>query len=181
MTNTSALAAGTSPSRPVPATAWLPAAVAGVAAIGLALYQVASPGGPAPTYSSVSDWTREGLFAGYLAGAIAAALVARRAGLAPRVAGLVPLGYLLVLVGVTAGMVLREDPDWFVVLGGPGVLLSTLGFIAWGVVGWRRGLLPGSVALLAGLGGPLGILGSELGLSVLVGGFWLWLAARLRA
>jgi hypothetical protein len=160
---------------------WSAAALAGACAIGLAVYQVAAPGDPAATYDSAADWVREGLFLTYLVTAVLTTALALRSRLVPRLPGLLVIaGYVLILTGVTIGMVLREDPAWFMALGGPGVLLSTGGFVAWAVLGWRRGLLPGGVALLTGVGGPVAILGSELGLSVLAGAFWLWLASQLK-
>jgi hypothetical protein len=157
------------------------AVVAGACSLALAIYQVATPGPGGATYESFADWLREGLFTAYLAGSIVAAGAAERRRLAPRVPALLVMGgYALILLGVAIGMVLRDDPDWFMLLGGPGQLLSMAGFIAWAVVGWRRRTLPGPVALLAGIGGAVAVLGSELGLSVLVAAFWLWLAARLR-
>jgi hypothetical protein len=162
--------------------AWVPAAVAGVSATVLAVYQVVTPGAPGASFESASDWLREGMFATYLVAAILATLAGARAEMVRRTpAGLLVAGYSMILVGVTIGMLLRDDPDWFMLLGGPGVLLSTAGFVAWAVVGWRRGTLPGAVAILCGVGGPVAILGSELGLSVLAGAFWIWVSARLRS
>src|SRR5688500_3871956 len=158
------------------------AVAAGLCAIGLAIYQVVTPGPPEPSYQSAADWARELLFTGFLLGSIAGTAAAMRHGLAPRVpAWLVMAGYGLITVGVVAGMALRDDPDWFMLLGAPGQLLSMTGFVWWAVAGWRRRILPGAVALLGGVGGVVGFVGAELGLSVLIGAFWLWLAARIRS
>ena len=157
------------------------AAVAAAAgAVALAVYQVATPGPPEASYDTVSDWVRETLVMVFLLGTVGGAQGAARAGLAPPVpAALVSAGHGLIAVGVAIGMALRDDPDWFMLLGGPGQILSTVGFVWWAVAGWRKGILPGAVALLAGVGGTVAFLGSEIGLSVLVAGFWFWVAARL--
>lgn len=152
---------------------------AGLTAIAVAIYQVATPGTPQASYDCAADWLREALFAGYLLLAVATVLLAHRAGLAPRAAALlVSLGYGAIAVGVAVGMALQDDPDWFMVLGGPGNLLAIAGFVTWAVWGRRRKVLPWSAALLCGVGGSVAILFSELGTSVLVGAFFLWLAFR---
>ena len=103
---------------------------AGAFAIGLALYQVLTPGSPVATYETVSDFVREGLFLGYLVFSIAAVLVARRADRLPGAGPvLVALGYGLLAFGVGAGFVLMEDPQWFAALGMPGNLLAGIGFV----------------------------------------------------
>lgn len=182
MTNTSTLPADTSASVRPDLLGQVAAATAGVCAIGLAIYQVVTPGPPEASYETVSDWVREALFTGFLLTSVLGTAAAVRHGLAPRrPAAMVMVGYGLIALGVAAGMVLREDPDWFMFLGAPGQLLSMAGFLWWAISGWRSRVLPGAVALLAGVGGVVGFLGAELGLSVLIGAFWLWLAARIRS
>jgi hypothetical protein len=172
MTTLTSTPATTSLARPVPVAA-------GVTAIGLAIYQVATPGSPAAEYGSVLDWVRELLFLGYLVGAVATVLASRRAGLCSRAASrLIGVGYGAIAAGVAAGMALREDPDWFFVLGGPGNLLAIGGFVTWAVWGQRRRVLPLFAALLCGVGGTVAVLFAEFGTSVLIGAFFLWLAFR---
>jgi hypothetical protein len=152
---------------------------AGAAALMMAVYQVASPGTPEATFDSALDWARELIFLGYLCSAVAATILAARRGTAPRAAArLITLGYGAVAVGVTAGMVMREDPDWFMLLGGPGNLLAMAGFVTWAVWGHRSRLLPPAVALLCGIGGVVAVLGAELGSSVLIAGFWFYLSTQ---
>jgi hypothetical protein len=156
-------------------------AVAGLTAIAIAIYQVGTPGSPSASFDSALDWLREGLFTAYVVSAIGAAVLATRAGLAPRVAGLlVGIGYGAIAIGVVAGMVLRDDPDWFMVLGGPGNLLAAAGFVTWAVWSWRRRVLPLFASILCGVGGLVAVLLAELGTSVLIGAFFLWLAFRDR-
>jgi hypothetical protein len=81
---------------------------------------------------------------------------------------------------VAAGLALREDPEWFVVLGLPGNLLGGIGFIMAAVAGWRATRIPGWAALLLGAGGFVAILGAELGTTVLIGCYWLWYARWMR-
>lgn len=95
-----------------------------------------------------------------------------------RAGRLIGTGYGAIIVGVAAGMALREDPDWFFVLGGPGNLLAIGGFLTWAVWGRRRRVLPLFAALLCGVGGTVAVLFSEFGTSVLIGAFFLWLAFR---
>lgn len=155
---------------------------AGVAAVALAVYQVATPGSPQPTFETFTDWLREALFVAYLAASVGAVLGARRRALAPPAAAWsIGLGYGAVLVGVLYGMVTQDDPDWFFLLAGPGNLLAIAGFVVWAVWGYRTKVLPPWAALLCGVGGLVAVLLAELGTSVLVAGFWFFLAARARS
>jgi hypothetical protein len=153
--------------------------VAGAAALMMAVYQVASPGTPEATFDSALDWARELIFLGYLCSAVVATVLAARRGTAPRSAArLITFGYGAVAVGVAAGMAMREDPDWFMLLGGPGNLLAMAGFVTWAVWGHRTRVLPPAVALLCGVGGVVAVLGAELGTSVLISGFWFYLTSQ---
>lgn len=158
------------------------AATAGVAAFGTAIYQVATPGPPQATFVTLADWLRELLFTTYLAAAIATVILARRHRLAPRATvWLVGLGYGAILAGVLFAALTREDPDWFFVLAGPGNLAAVVGFVVWSVWGRRTGELPLWAAVLGGVGGTVAVLLAELGTSVLVGSFLLYLASRFRS
>jgi hypothetical protein len=155
---------------------------AGVAAGALAVYQVATPGSPQPTFETFADWLREGLFVAYLAASMGAVLGAHRRALAPRFAAWsIGLGYGAVLLAVLYGMLTKDDPDWFFVIAGPGNLLAITGFVVWAVWGYRTRNLPPWAALLCGVGGLTAVLLAELGTSVLVAGFWFFLAARTRS
>lgn len=157
------------------------AAAAGLAALGMTAQQLLTPGPPQATFGSLSDWLRDLAFLAYLGLSVAAMASARQRGLAPRAAvALVATGYGLIFIGVIAGLILQEDPSWFFVLGGPGILLSLAGFITWAVVSGRSRTLPPWAAVWCGLGGLLAILGAEVGLSAVIGLFWLWLALRTR-
>jgi hypothetical protein len=113
----------------------------------------------------------------FLGFSIAAVLVSRRLGDLPGKGPLVvAVGYGLLVVGVAAGLALREDPEWFAVLGLPGNLLASIGFIMAALAGWRSGRIPGWAAMLLGVGGFVAILGSEFGTTVLIGCYWLWYA-----
>jgi peptidoglycan/LPS O-acetylase OafA/YrhL len=150
---------------------------AGLSAIAMALTQVLTPGPPTADYESASGLAREGLTLVLLLFSIAAVLVSRRLGDLPgRGPLLVAVGYGLLVVGVAAGLALREDPEWFAVLGLPGNLLASIGFIVAALAGWRSRRIPGWAALLLGVGGFVAILGAELGTTVLVGCYWLWYA-----
>ncbi len=176
MTNTPA--AATTIARPLRTNPVVPA-IAGVAAIGLAIYQVATPGSATASYDSFSDWLRETLFLLYLLGSIGALTLALSDGVSAKVpTRMIQAGYALIAFGAAAGMVLRDDPDWFFVLAGPGLLLSTVGFIWLAIDAYRRRTLPLWAAVHAGAGGAVAILMSELGTSVLIGAFWVYLAHR---
>lgn len=155
---------------------------AGVSAVLMAVYQVASPGSPTANYASVSDFAREGLTLSYLLLTCAAVWTALRAGIVRRVGALlVIVGYALIAVGVAIGLILRSDPDWFFLLGGPGNLSAGIGFVVMAVTIWRARTLPRWAAVLCGVGGFFAILLAELGTTVLIGAFWLFLATRLTA
>ena len=93
---------------------------------------------------------------------------------------MIQIGYALLAIGAASGMALRDDPDWFFLLAAPGLLLSTGGFIYFAVSASRRRALPLWAAVLAGVGGAVAILMAELGTSVLIGAFWLYVASRAR-
>jgi hypothetical protein len=169
------------PVRRVSAEAMLPAS-AGLFAIAMAVYQVASPGSPAATFETLLDWVREGLFVGYLATSVLGVRVAAREGLASRgVLLCLGIGYGSIGLGVIYGMVTRDDPDWFFVLAGPGNLLAAAAFVVWAAWGYRHQVLPPWAASMCGVGGVVAVLGAEFGTSVVVGGFWLYVAARLHS
>jgi hypothetical protein len=150
---------------------------AGLSALAMAIYQVATPGAPDASYETLVDWLREAVFLSYLLASCAAIRLAYRAAMAPRAAMLlVAGGYGAIVVGVSAGMVLGEDPEWFMVLGGPGNLAAVAGFVTWAVWGARRRVFTRPLALLCAVGGSFAVFGAEFGLSVLVAGFWLLLA-----
>lgn len=154
-------------------------ALAGSAAIGLAIYQVATPGPAGAQFDTALDWVREVLFMVYLLASITTFEIAVRHQLAGRVpARLIQAGYALIAVGAGFGMALRDDPDWFFFLAGPGLLLSTVGFLLFAVGAFRRRALPLWAAVLAGVGGALAIIMSELGTGVLIGAFWVYVASR---
>jgi hypothetical protein len=154
---------------------------AAVSAIGLAIYHVSTPGAPSASYDSVGDWIREGLFLGFLLLSVATVWGAVAVGRGPRAAAwLITVGYGAITVGVTVGAVMRDDPAWFMALGGPGILLSTAGFLTWAGWAFRRRAVPPWAALLCGVGGLVVILGAEFGASVLLAGFFLHLSFRDR-
>lgn len=156
--------------------------VAGIAAVAMAVYQIATPGPAGATYESWSDFLRELLTLAYLGGSIAGIIGLRRAGIAPPVAArLVATGYGLIGIGVVIGLVLRDDPDWFFILAGPGLLLSAIGFVGFAVSAGRRGAVPAWAAVLAGVGGFVALALAEFGTSVLIGAFWIYIASRSSA
>jgi hypothetical protein len=155
----------------------VPLIAAGVAAIGMALYQVLTPGEPTASYDSALDFLREGLFLLYLVASIAAMFLARRQGLLPGIgAWLVGVGYGLLTIGAGAGLVMLKDPDWFGVLGIPGNLLAMAGFVTAAIMAWRARSVPGWATLLLAVGGFFAVLAAEFGTGVLIGCFWLWAA-----
>jgi hypothetical protein len=158
------------------------AMIAGASAILLAIYQVATPGAPGgAVYESLADYVREIGVLVFLIATIVTVVIAARTGLSNRTGpGLIATGYSLITVGVTIGLLLREELDWFFVLAGPGLLLSTVGFIVFAVGIWRRNSLPRWAAVLAGIGGLVAIIMSEFGSGVLIGSFWIFVASNTR-
>ncbi len=154
------------------------AIVAGLAAIGLAIYQVANPGPPGgATYETFGDYAREAGFLVFLLSSGATAALARARGFAPSRAGvLVPIGYSLIAAGVAIGLAVREELDWFFALAGPGLLMSAVGFVVWAVWSTKRAVFPTWAAVLLGVGGLTAIILSEAGTGVLIGSFWLYLS-----
>lgn len=159
---------------------WLSAsaAVVGVLAIAGAIYQVSTDGPPEFALDTWGDWFRELGFLSYLLASVVAVTGARRMGLLTSTPSwLIRIGYSLVAAGVLAGVVMGEDPDWFFVVGGPGNLLAIIGFIWWGIVAIRGRRMPLWACLLCGFGGTTAVLFGEFGTGVLIGSFWLWVAA----
>ncbi len=158
------------------------AVAAGLAAMALAIYHVVTPGSPGgATYESLSDYWREVGFLVYLASSVVAVLTASRVGISGRAgAWMVGSGYVLIAFGVAVGLIVREELDWFFVVAGPGLLLSTIGFIVFAVGIWRRSSLPRWAAIMCGVGGAVAILMSEFGTGVLIGSFWLFVATNPR-
>ena len=153
------------------------AILAATCAIGLALYHALSTSKPAADYETLAGNAREVAFFAYLVGSIAALYFARHLQFAAtRPARLICVGYSHVAFGVAAGFVLRDDPDWFVVVGIPGNLLAVVGWIALGVTSTKRHLLPRWLAVLGAVGGVFAVLFAEFGSGVLIGSFWLYLA-----
>jgi hypothetical protein len=130
-------------------------------------------------YERAGDYVRDALFLAFLVGTIIAVDVAVRRSVAPRAAGrLIQVGYTLIAVGVAIGLALRDDPDWFFLLAGPGILASIIGFVWWAIAAWRRRRFPVWLAALLGVGGLTTILGAEAGTSVLIGSFWIAVSLR---
>jgi hypothetical protein len=153
------------------------AIAAGLAAITMAFTLVLTPGSPTADYETAAGLAHEALTLLYLSLSIAAVLVSRRLGDLPgRGPLLVAVGYGLLVLGVGAGLALRQDPEWFAVLGLPGNPLASIGFIVAALAGWRSRRIPGWAALLLGVGGFIAILAAEFGTTVLIGCYWLWYA-----
>ncbi len=152
----------------------------GLLSIAMAIFQVAVPGAPdGASYDTFADYTREFLFLGFLLGTIGAVEIARRDRLAPeRRSLLITAGYGLIAIGVIIGLIVREELDWFFVLAGPGLLLSAVGYILWAIWAHKSRTMPTWAATLLAIGGITAIIMSELGTSVLIGSFWLYLANK---
>jgi hypothetical protein len=137
------------------------------------------PENPDELYERAGDYVRDALFLVFLIGTVAAVEVALRRGVAPRVAGrLIQIGYSLIAVGVAIGLAVRDDPDWFFLLAGPGILASIVGFVWWAINAWRERQFPLWLTALLGVGGLTAILGAEAGTTVLIGSFWIGLSLR---
>ena len=159
------------------------AAALGALAITLAVLVVAvlpaSEQNPDDLYADRWAYVRDGGLLLLLLGTVAVVEVARRHRLGPNVAArLVQVGYSLVAIGVTAGLILGYDPGWFVVLAGPGILASIVGFVWWAVHAARHRIFPLWAAALLGVGGLTALALGEYGTPVLIGSFWLYLATR---
>ncbi|MCX6397945.1 MAG: hypothetical protein NTV23_15765 [Propionibacteriales bacterium] len=169
----------TTPINRLEPTGAVAAGIAGGCALALAIYHAISTSAPSADYASLGGNLREIAFFAYLVGSVVAIWMVRRAQLTtPLAARLIGGGYALVAFGVAAGFVLRDDPDWFIIVGGPGNLLALVGWIALGVSGARRGLLPRWTAVLGAIGGVFAVLFAEFGSQVLIASFWLFLATR---
>lgn len=155
------------------------ATVVAACAIGLAVYHALSTSKPTADYDTFGGNAREVAFFAYLVSSIVALSSARHARVATtRAVRVISVGYALVAFGVAAGFVLRDDPDWFVVVGLPGNLLAIIGWIMLGVMSTKQRLLPRWAAILGAVGGVFAVLFTEFGSGVLIGSFWLYLAFR---
>lgn len=156
-------------------------AAVGALAIALAVLVVgvlpASEQNPDDLYADRWAYVRDGGLLLLLLGTIAAVEVVRRRRLGPDVATrLIQVGYSLVAIGVAAGLILGSDPGWFVVLAGPGILASVVGFVWWAIHAARHRVFPVWAAALLGVGGLTALALAEYGTPVLIGSFWLYLA-----
>jgi hypothetical protein len=105
---------------------------AGCLAILFAAEMLLRDGPPTADYESTAGLLREFATLGWFVATALAALAAGRSRWAPRrAAWLITIGYGLIAVGVAFGLILRDDPDWFFLLGGPGNLLGGIGFVWW--------------------------------------------------
>lgn len=153
--------------------------LAGTSAIALAVVLVTVEGPPEFRLETASDWLRElGLLLYLAASIVAVAAVRGREQIARAPSVLIQIGYGLLVIGVSAGVILADDPDWFFVLGGPGNLMAGVGFVWWAVWASVTRTLPVWLAILGGVGGFVAVLGSEFGTGVLIGSFWLVMAAQ---
>lgn len=89
-------------------------------------------------------------------------------------------GQCLLIVGISIGIALAEDPDWFIAFGIPGQLLWLTGTIGLGVQTWKARVYPRWTAAGIALSVPFGIIGAEIGLTAVVGVTWLFLGFRMR-
>ena len=128
------------------------------------------------------DYVNDGTFTVALVCTAVAMIGLKTAGVAPRPAALLAAGgYLLIAVGVIAGLVLGYSPDWFAIVGLPGNLLAIIGMIWLGVAIIRHRPLPIWVGVLAIFAGLFAVVMSELGTSIFAAVFWLYIGARLLA
>lgn len=158
----------------------------GVAAVlgGLAWLLLSVVQATNPTFDAVLDspidYVNDATFTVALVCTAVAVVGLKFVGIAPRPAALlVAGGYLLIAVGVVAGLALGHSPDWFVVVGLPGNLLAIVGMIWLGIAIIRRRTLPVWAGVLAILAGLFAVVMSELGTSAITGVFWLYIGARL--
>lgn len=93
-------------------------------------------------------------------------------------------GIGLIALGVAIGFVANDDPEWFFMLAGPGLLSWLLGSIVIAVRTWRSQGLPRAIAPFIALLMPLAVIGSEAGTGVIAGATMLvvsFVAARRRS
>jgi hypothetical protein len=158
------------------------AIVVALASIVGAIYQLLTSGPPGASYETVDDYVRELAFLTYLVGTIVAIRAARTVGIITRnPSWLIVIGYGLITVGVTIGLALRDDPDWFFLLGGPGNLLAAIGFVAWGVIAGRTKVFSWWLAGLCIVGSIIAVLFAEFGTGLVIAAFWIVIAVRTRA
>ena len=153
--------------------------LAGLSAIALAVLLVTVEGAPEFRLESVTDWGRELGLLLYLVTSVASVTALRGVQQIPKVPSLlIQVGYGLLVVGVSAALILGDDPEWFFVLGGPGNLMAGIGFVWWAIWASVSKILPIWMAVLAGVGGFVAVLGAEFGTGVLIGSFWLVMASK---
>lgn len=134
---------------------------------------------PIADYDTIGGNSREVAFFAYLVSSIVALSSARNAGIATtRATRMIGVEYTVVAFDGAAGFALRDDPDWFVVVGIPGNLLAIIGWITLGLTSTKQHLLPRWAAILGGVGGVFAVLFAEFGSGVLIGSFWLYPAFR---
>lgn len=163
-----------------------PAGAFGLAALlgGLAWLLLGAIQAVNPTFDEVLDspidYVNDGTFTVALICTAVAVIGLHLAGIAPRPAALlVAGGYLLVALGVLAGLVQGHSPDWFAAVGVPGNLLAIIGMVWLGITIIRRRPLPIWAGVLAILAGLFAVVTAEVGTSAIAGIFWLYIGAQL--
>ena len=154
------------------------AVIAGIAFVVVAVVVITA--GPFNgEYETTSAYVNDAAFlVALLASAVAVHGLGAVAGAPPSAVTMATIGPLLLSVGVAAGVVRGDDPSWFVVVGGPALLLWLAGTVRIGMAAWRSGRLPRPVAVLVALTVPVAVVPfGEVGGSAVAGGVWLWLAA----
>jgi hypothetical protein len=159
------------------------AIIVALASIVGAIYQLSTSGGPGgAVYESAGDYVRELSFLTYLVGTIVAIRAARSVGVITRIPSwLIVIGYGLLAIGVTIGLAVRDELEWFGILGGPGNLLAAIGFVAWGVIAGRTKVFPWWLAGLCIVGSIVAVLFAEFGTGLVIAAFWIAVAVRTRS
>lgn len=155
------------------------AIAAGLSGLLLAVIQLTSgpfEGHYVRTVEYFNDFALIGLL-GFAAGGEIA--VRRTQGGSPWAIRTAIVGQCLLVFGISVGIALAEDPDWFFVIGAPGQLLWLTGTVGLGVQIWKARVFPRWTAVGVALTVPFGIIGAEFGLTAVVGATWLFLGLRM--
>lgn len=128
--------------------------------------------------TSTVDYLNDGAFTAALLLSIPGLLMLERWNAPRRPVVVAAVGQALVAVGVLAGLMAGESPDWFAAVGVPGNLAAFAGTLLLSHWAWRSRALPRWAAVALALSVPAGVGLGEFGGSIVPAALWAYVGLR---